>query len=234
MAQNSFDRAIPRGVARDQSILRNVYMWMTLGLAITGVVAMFVASSTGLMQALVGNRMLFFLLIIGELGLVFYLSARIHTMSPGAATAAFAGYAILNGVTLSVIFLAYTNASIARAFFVAAGMFAGMSLWAMTTKKDLSSIGNYLIMGLWGIIIASLVNMFLASSSLSWVISFVGVFLFLGLTAYDTQIIKRWSAEMGDADEADYMRISIMGALKLYLDFINLFLFLLRLLGNRE
>lgn len=234
MAQNSFDRAIPRGVARDQSILKNVYMWMTLGLAITGVVAMFVASSTGLMQALVGNRMLFFLLIIGELGLVFYLSARIHTMSPGAATAAFAGYAILNGVTLSVIFLAYTNASIARAFFVASGMFAGMSLWAMTTKKDLSSIGNYLIMGLWGIIIASLVNMFLASSSLSWVISFVGVFLFLGLTAYDTQIIKRWSAEMGDVGEADYMRISIMGALKLYLDFINLFLFLLRLLGNRE
>ena len=234
MAKNSFDRAIPRGVARDQSILRNVYMWMTLGLAITGVVAMFVASSTGLMQALVGNRMLFFLLIIGELGLVFYLSARIHTMSPGAATAAFAGYAILTGVTLSVIFLAYTNASIARAFFVAAGMFAGMSLWAMTTKKDLSSIGNYLIMGLWGIIIASLVNIFLASSSLSWVISFVGVFLFLGLTAYDTQIIKRWSAEMGDVGEADYMRISIMGALKLYLDFINLFLFLLRLLGNRE
>lgn len=234
MAQNSFDRAIPRGVARDQSILKNVYMWMTLGLAITGVVAMYVASNTALMQAIVGNTMLFFLLIIAELGLVFFLSARIHTMSPGAATAAFAGYAILNGVTLSVIFLAYTSASIARAFFVASGMFAGMSLWAMTTKKDLSSIGNYLIMGLWGIIIASLVNIFLSSSSLSWVISFVGVFLFLGLTAYDTQIIKRWSAEMGDVDEADYMRISIMGALKLYLDFINLFLFLLRLLGNRE
>lgn len=234
MAQNSFDRAISGSVTRDQSILKNVYMWMTLGLAITGVVAMYVASSPGIMQALVGNRMLFFLLIAGELGLVFFLSARIHKMSPGAATASFAGYAVLNGVTLSVIFLAYTNASIARAFFVAAGMFAGMSLWAMTTKKDLSSIGNYLIMGLWGIIIASVVNIFLASSSLSWVISFVGVFLFLGLTAYDTQIIKRWSAEMGDMDEADFMRISIMGALKLYLDFINLFLFLLRLLGNRE
>ncbi|MFP4302259.1 MAG: Bax inhibitor-1/YccA family protein, partial [Alkalispirochaetaceae bacterium] len=234
MPQNSFDRAIPRSFARDQSILKNVYTWMALGLAITGVVALYVASTPALMQTLVGNRMLFFLLIAGELGLVFFLSARIHKMSPGAATASFAGYAILNGVTLSVIFLAYTNASIARAFFVAAGMFAGMSLWAMTTKKDLSSIGNYLIMGLWGIIIASLVNIFLASSSLSWVISFVGVFLFLGLTAYDTQIIKRWSAEMGDVDDADYMRISIMGALKLYLDFINLFLFLLRLLGNRE
>ncbi|MFW6337703.1 MAG: Bax inhibitor-1/YccA family protein, partial [Alkalispirochaetaceae bacterium] len=222
MPQNSFDRAIPRSFARDQSILKNVYTWMALGLAITGVVALYVASTPALMQTLVGNRMLFFLLIAGELGLVFFLSARIHKMSPGAATASFAGYAILNGVTLSVIFLAYTNASIARAFFVAAGMFAGMSLWAMTTKKDLSSIGNYLIMGLWGIIIASLVNIFLASSSLSWVISFVGVFLFLGLTAYDTQIIKRWSAEMGDVDDADYMRISIMGALKLYLDFINL------------
>lgn len=234
MAQNNFDRAIPRDFARDQSILKNVYMWMTLGLAITGVVALFVASSPALMQAIVGNTILFILIIVAELGLVFYLSARIQTMSPGVATAAFAGYAILNGITLSVIFLAYTQASIARAFFVAAGMFAGMSLWAMTTKKDLSSIGNYLVMGLWGIIIASLVNIFLASSSLSWVISFVGVFLFLGLTAYDTQIIKRWSAEMSGADEADFMRISIMGALKLYLDFINLFLFLLRLLGNRQ
>ena len=234
MAQNSFERALAGNFAREHSILKNVYMWMTLGLAITGVVAMYVASSQALMEAIVGNRLFFFLLIAGELGLVFWLSARIHQMSPTTATAAFAGYAILNGVTLSVIFLAYTQASIARAFFVAAGMFAGMSVWAMTTKKDLSSIGNYLIMGLWGIIIASLVNIFLASSSLSWAISFVGVFLFLGLTAYDTQIIKRWSAEMGDADEADYMRISIMGALKLYLDFINLFLFLLRLLGNRE
>ncbi|MFP4329693.1 MAG: Bax inhibitor-1/YccA family protein [Alkalispirochaetaceae bacterium] len=234
MRENGFDRAISQGFVREQTILKNVYMWMTLGLAITGVVALLVSSNEGMVRTLLGNRALFFGLIIGELGLVFWLSARIHTMSPATATAAFAGYSILNGVTLSVVFLIYTAASIAQAFFVAAGMFGTMSLWAMTTRKDLSSVGNYLIMGLFGIIIASLVNMFIGSSALSWGISFVGVFLFLGLTAYDTQIIKQWSAQMSDADEATFMRLSIMGALKLYLDFINIFLFLLRLLGNRE
>jgi hypothetical protein len=142
---------------------------------------------------------------------------------------------VLNGVTLSVILLAYARASISTALFVSAGTFAGMSLYAVTTKRDLSRFGTYLIYGLWGILIASLVNMFLRSPAVHWVLSYLGVALFLGLTAYDTQVIKRWSQELGDsAGEADYIRLSILGALKLYLDFINLFLFFVRIFGRRR
>jgi len=222
-------------LVRERSILRNVYMWMALGLAITGVVAMYVAGNMQLVRSIVMNRGLFFGLMIGELALVWYLSARIHTMSPGAATFAFAAYAVLNGITLSVIFLLYTATSIATTFFVTASTFGVLSVFAITTKRELGGLGQYLFAGLIGIIIASVVNMFIGSATIDYVISFIGVFLFMGLTAYDTQIIKRWSAEMsGSVDEADYMRLSIMGALKLYLDFINLFLFLLRFLGNRR
>ena len=157
------------------------------------------------------------------------------TLSPSAATLGFAAYAVLNGVTLSLIFLAYTGASIASSLFITAGTFAGMSIYAVMTKRDLSSLGHYLIMGLWGIIIASVVNMFLRSSALYWLLSYGGVALFLGLTAYDTQMIKRWSDELGSSpSEADFLRISILGALKLYLDFINLFLFILRIFGRRR
>ena len=220
---------------RQRSILRNVYLWMALGLAITGVVAMYVAGNTQLVRSIVMNRGLFMGLLIGELALVWFLSARISTMNPTTATLAFAGYAVLNGLTLSVIFLAYTGASIAVTFFVAASTFGVLSIFAITTKRNLGGMGQYLFAGLIGIIIASLVNMFIGSATISYVISFVGVFLFMGLTAYDTQMIKRWSDQLSDsADEADFMRVSIMGALKLYLDFINLFLFLLRFLGNRR
>lgn len=224
-----------RSAAAERTVLRNVYLWMTLGLAITGVVAMYVAGNLQLVRAIVSNRLLFFGLIIGQLALVFTLSSRIHAMSPGAATLAFAAYSVLNGMTLSVILLVYTAASVAQAFFVAAGTFAVLSVYAVTTKRDLGGLGQYLFAGLIGIIIAMVVNMFLRSSAVEFAISFFGVFLFMGLTAYDTQIIKRWSQEMGpNPDEADFMRVSIMGALKLYLDFINLFLFLLRLMGNRR
>ncbi len=224
-----------RSAAAERSVLRNVYIWMTLGLAITGVVAMYVAGNPQLVRAIVTNRLLFFGIIIAQLGLVFTLSARIQAMSPTAATLTFAAYSVLNGLTLSVIFLAYTAASVAQAFFVAAGTFAVLSVYAVTTKRDLGGLGQYLFAGLMGLVIAMVVNMFLRSSTMEYVISFFGVFLFMGLTAYDTQIIKRWSQEMGpNADEADFMRVSIMGALKLYLDFINLFLFLLRLMGNRR
>jgi len=208
---------------------------MTGGLALTGVVAFGVASNQAVVQALVSNMILFFGLIVGELILVIYLSRRIMTLSPGTAVGGFALYAALNGVTLSLIFLAYTGTAIARVFFITAGTFAGVSLYAATTRRDLSGIGQYLIMGLWGIIIASLVNFFLRSETLYWIISYIGVAVFVGLTAYDTQIIKRWSEQHGDSlAEADFMRLSILGALKLYLDFINLFLMLLRILGNRE
>ena len=220
---------------RTRSILRNTYLWMTGGLALTGVVAFGVASNPSIVRALVMNRFLFFGLIIAELILVIALSRRIMTLSPGAAVGGFALYAALNGVTLSLIFLAYTGTSIARVFFISAGTFAGVSLYAATTRRDLSGIGPYLIMALWGIIIASLVNFFLRSESLYWIISYIGVALFIGLTAYDTQIIKRWSDQHSDSlGETDYMRLSILGALKLYLDFINLFLFFLRIFGRRR
>ena len=220
---------------RTRSILRNTYLWMTGGLALTGVVAYAVASNPAMVRALVSNRILFFGLIVGELILVIYLSRRIMSLSPGAAVGGFALFAALNGVILSVIFLAYTGTAITRVFFITAGTFAGVSLYAATTRRDLSGIGHYLIMGLWGIIIASLVNFFLRSETLYWIVSYIGVAVFIGLTAYDTQIIKRWSEQHSDGvGEADYMRLSILGALKLYLDFINLFLFFLRIFGRRR
>jgi FtsH-binding integral membrane protein len=220
---------------RTRSLLRNTYLWMTGGLALTGVVAFGVASNQAVVQALVSNMILFFGLIVGELILVIYLSRRIMTLSPGTAVGGFALYAALNGVTLSLIFLAYTGTAIARVFFITAGTFAGVSLYAATTRRDLSGIGQYLFMGLIGIIIASLVNFFLRSEILYWIISYIGVAVFVGLTAYDTQIIKRWSDQHGDSlAEADFMRLSILGALKLYLDFINLFLFFLRIFGRRR
>jgi FtsH-binding integral membrane protein len=220
---------------RTRSLLRNTYLWMTGGLALTGVVAFGVASNQAVVQALVSNMILFFGLIVGELILVIYLSRRIMTLSPGAAVGGFALFAALNGVTLSLIFLAYTGTAIARVFFITAGTFAGVSLYAATTRRDLSGIGQYLFMGLIGIIIASLVNFFLRSETLYWIISYIGVAVFVGLTAYDTQIIKRWSDQHGDSlAEADFMRLSILGALKLYLDFINLFLFFLRIFGRRR
>ncbi|GAB4375159.1 MAG: Bax inhibitor-1/YccA family protein [Spirochaetales bacterium] len=219
--------------ARERSLLKNVYLWMSLGLAITGVVALGIASNPRLVIGLVSNPLLFFGVILAEFGLVMYLSARIQTMSAGAATIAFATYAALNGVTLSLVFLAYTGTSIASAFFITAGTFGAMSLYAITTKRDLSGLGHYLMMGLLGLIIASVVNLFLRSSGMEWMISVVGVLLFVGLTAYDTQIIKNWSQQSAyTADESIYIRISVIGALKLYLDFINLFLFFLRLFGR--
>jgi FtsH-binding integral membrane protein len=220
---------------RERSLLRNVYLWMTGGLALTAVVALGVASNQDFTRALVANRFLFFAMLIAEVALVWFLSARITTLSPATAVGGFVAYAVLNGVTLSVILLAYARASVSTALFVSAGTFAGMSLYAVTTKRDLSRFGTYLIYGLWGILIASLVNLFLRSPAVHWVLSYLGVALFLGLTAYDTQVIKRWSQELGDsAGEADYIRLSILGALKLYLDFINLFLFFVRIFRRRR
>ena len=220
---------------RERSLLRNVYLWMTGGLALTAVVALGVASNQDFTRALVANRFLFFAILIAEVALVWFLSARITTLRPATAVGGFVAYAVLNGVTLSIILLAYARASVSTALFVSAGTFAGMSLYAVTTKRDLSRFGTYLIYGLWGILIASLVNFFLRSPAVHWMLSYLGVALFLGLTAYDTQVIKRWSQELGDsAGEADYIRLSILGALKLYLDFINLFLFFVRIFGRRR
>jgi hypothetical protein len=220
---------------QDRSVLKNVYLWMTGGMGVTGAVALYVSGTEALVRAIASNPLLLIGLIVAEIGLVFYVSARIHKMSPTVAMAAFGVYSLLNGVTLSLVFLAYTGASIAKVFFIAGGMFAATSLWAMTTKRNLAGFGQYLYMGLIGIILASVVNIFLGSATLDWIISLVGVAVFVGLTAYDTQQIQHWSAEAGNSmSKADYTRLSIMGALKLYLDFINLFLFLLRLLGDRR
>jgi len=227
--------SISTQLTRERSILRNVYLWMTGGLALTGLVGYGVSNSPSIMRALILNPVLFFGLIIGELILVLFLSSRITSLSPAAATALFTGYSALNGVTLSLVFMAYTETSIHSAFFITAATFGGMSVYALTTKRDLTGLGHYLIMGLWGVIIASVINIFLRSEALYWITSYVGVAVFLGLTAYDTQIIKGWSSELSDSvGEAEYLKLSILGALKLYLDFINLFLFFLRIFGRRR
>ena len=206
---------------------------MSGGLAITGLIAMWVASNESLVYSIVTNRLLFFGLIIGEVFLVGYLISRVNRMSAQTAGVLFTGYAALNGVTLSVVFLAYTSASIASTFFVTAGTFAIMSIYGYYTKKDLTSWGNLLFMALIGVIIASVVNFFMQSEMLYWLVTYAGVFVFVGLTAYDTQKIKRMSTanDIGSEGEA---KSAIVGALMLYLDFINLFLMLMRILGDRK
>lgn len=219
--------------ARERTILKNVYLWMTAGLGLTALISYFVASNPALLQALVGNMMGFFLLVIGEFALVFYLTARLDRMSQASAIGAFLAYSALNGIMLSTIFIVYTGAVIYKSFLTAALMFAGMSLYAMTTKRDLNRIGSYLVMGMWGLIGTMVLNMFLGSSGLDYLISFAGVAIFLGLTAWDTQKIVRWNQSYGTGiDEGTFTKLSIIGALSLYLDFINMFLFLLRIFGR--
>lgn len=211
--------------------LAKVFNWMGIGLAITGVIAYLTAAS-GLALQLAASP-LFMILIIGELGLVFYLSARVDKIQAATAQGLFVGYAVLNGLTLSMIFLAYTRTSIAGTFFITAGMFGAMSVYGLVTKRDLSGMGSFLFMGLIGIIIASIVNIFLQSSAVYWVTSMIGVLVFVGLTAYDVQRIKTMG-EQGIMAQGDQMirKGAIMGALTLYLDFINLFLMLLRFFGG--
>lgn len=227
------DRSATHGTvhaAARTGLMSNVYLWMTGGLALSGVIAWFVVSQPALFSAVAGNPMLYFGLIIGELALVWFLSARIMTMSIGAASGSFIAFAALNGITLSVLAAVYTQQQIFNAFFIAAAMFAGMSLYGYTTRRDLTTIGSYLSMGLLGLMIAIVVNLLIGSDAMGFLISIVGVALFLGLTAYDTQLIKRWQEEAGTMDETAFVRLSVLGALKLYLDMLNLFLFLLRLM----
>jgi hypothetical protein len=211
--------------------LAKVFNWMAMGLGLTGLIAYFTASS-GLARAIVGSP-LFFILIIAELGMVFYLSARVSKIQAATASGLFIGYSVLNGLTLSAVFLAYTSSSIAGTFLITAGMFGAMAIYGLATKRDLSGLGSFLFMGLVGIIIASVVNIFLQSSGMSWMISLLGVFIFTGLTAYDVQKIKNMGEEgiMSQGEEA-IKKGAVMGALALYLDFINLFLMLLRFFGG--
>ncbi len=217
-----------------RTLMGKVYLWMTLALAVTGLTSLYVASSPGLVQSIFASRGTFWLLVIAELALVFILSARIMKMSFSTAGIMFALYSVLNGVTMSFIFIAYTSTSIATAFFVTAGMFAAMSFIGFVTKKDLSSFGSFFTMALIGLIIASVVNIFLNSSVMYWIITYVGVLLFVGLTAYDTQKIKQMLIEYGDEVNDSTQKLALLGSLTLYLDFINLFLYILRLFGNNK
>lgn len=205
------------------------YRWMSLGLATTGVVALAVAHSPAALELLLGNRILFYALLFAQLGLVVALSAMASRVNTAVAALMFFAYAALTGVTFSTLFLVYTASSIAATFFVTAGAFAGLSLFGLVTKRDLSAVGRFAVFALIGVIIASVVNMFLRSNGLDWIITVVGVLLFAGLTAYDTQRLR----ELFRRSETT-ANLPLVGALTLYLDFINMFLFLLRILGNRR
>jgi len=215
------------------TFINKVYGWMALALAITGFVALRVASSESLVNTIASNQILFFGIIIAEVGLVIWLSSAIESMNATRAITLFLLYSALNGLTFSVLFLIYTAASIASTFFVTAGTFGVMSAYGYFTKTDLSSWGNILFMGLIGIIIASIVNIFWHSEVLYWAVTYIGVLVFVGLTAYDTQKIKRMSLEM-DVESEEGSKGAIMGALALYLDFINMFIFMLRIFGDRK
>ena len=215
------------------ALMRKVYVWMTLALVITGVTAYGVANSPALLTAIFMNSALRWGLIIGELALVFVISGMINRLSLTTATLLFVLYSVLNGATLSVIFVVFSTSAIAKTFFITAGMFGAMSLYGYTTKQDLSSIGKILFMALIGIIIATIVNVFMKSSMVDTVISYIGVVVFTGLTAWDTQKIKNALATAEGMDEG-VQKIALIGALNLYLDFINLFLYLLRIFGDRR
>lgn len=218
-----------------QRLMRSVYIWMCAGLLMTGLTAMTVAKDAELLTTILTSRFLFFGLMIAELGLVIYLSSRIMRMSFVTAGLCFAAYSILNGVTLSVIFVAYTMQSIASTFLITAGTFGAMAVVGFFIRKDLSGMGRMLLMLLIGIIIASVVNIFVASSGLAVILNYLGVLIFVGLTAYDTQKIKVMLLEASQYGHNDQtQKIALLGSLTLYLDFINLFIHLLRILGDRR
>jgi uncharacterized protein len=217
---------------RQSSFLSQVYAWMTAGLLVTAAVAAYTASAPSALNLIYGNPFTIWILFIAQIGLVIGLSASIERLTPGAAVALFIGYAALNGLTLSVIFLIYTSTSIAQAFVATAATFLVMSFYGATTKRDLSTFGNLLVTALIGFVIGSIINLFWANSALYWLLTYLGIVVFIGLTAYDTQQIKRLSEQAQDDTAA--RRLAIIGALKLYLDFINLFLLLLRLFSSRD
>jgi len=214
-----------------RAYMLKVYNYMAIGLALTGAVAFATSTSPEMMRAIYGTP-LQWVVMLAPIGIVFFLAARVHSMQASTAQAVFWVYAALMGLSLSYIFVAYTGTSVARVFFVTAGAFAGLSLYGYTTKKDLSGMGTFLFMGVIGILIASVVNIFLQSTGLQFAISVIGVLVFAGLTAYDTQRIKSIYYESDGTEVAE--KKAIMGALQLYLDFINMFIFLLHLFGNRN
>ncbi len=221
-------------IQTSNEVMRGVFNWMALGLGLTALTAYQVADSPTMLRLIFGNPIIFWGVILAELGLVFAVSGWVTRMSKGTASGLFLLYSLLNGVTMSVVLLAYSGALIAQTFFVAAAMFGAMGLYGYNTKRDLSSLGAFLFMGLVGVLIASLVQIFWQNPMMEFIISVVGVIVFTGLTAYDTNRIKELTYEVSDQGELATHRVKIIGALTLYLDFINLFLMLLRLFGGRS
>lgn len=217
-----------------QTYMAQVYGWMTCGLLLTAFVAWYTLYNQNVLMAIYSSQLVFFGLIIAQLALVFVLSGLIHKLSAGLATTLFMLYSALTGLTFSGVLFAYTAQSIAATFVVTAGMFGAMSLYGFTTKLDLSGMGSILFMALIGIVLASLVNFWLKSERLMWIVTYIGVIVFVGLTAYDTQRLKNIGAQIDVSDRGHLRKYSILGALTLYLDFINLFLMLLRIFGNRR
>lgn len=215
-----------------QSFFMQVYGWMMFGLLTTGVLAFYTAHSHFLLSLIFGSKLVFYGLLLAEVGIVFALGNSIQSLSATAASFLFFVYSALNGLTLASIFLRYTQGSIASVFFITAGTFGAMTIYGYLTKADLSKWGNLLFMSLIGLIIASLVNLFVQSSALMWVLTYAGVLIFVGLTAYDTQRLKEIAHQLNDEGSID--KFAVLGALTLYLDFINLFLYLLRIFGKRR
>ncbi len=213
------------------ALMRKVYLWMTLALVITAITAYGVATSPAAIQFILGNRIVFFGLIIAEFALVFAVGGMINKLSITTATLLFTLYSVVNGATLSVVLLAYTQESVTQVFFITAGTFAAMSAVGYLTKRDLSSVGRILFMALIGLIIATVVNIFWKNSGFMAILNYLGVLIFVGLTAYDTQKIKNMLLTAEDGGEVG-QKMALLGALTLYLDFINLFLYLLRILGK--
>ncbi len=218
---------------QETTFMSRVYGWMSFALALSALAAATTVSTPGILRLVIGNRAVFFGLILGELGLVLYLGAAIGRISLGTARAMLILYSVLNGLTLSSIFLAYTAESIGTTFLVAGATFGAMSVYGYATKRDLSRLGSFLFMGLIGIVIASLVNIFLRNDAIYWITTYAGVIVFVGLAAYDTQRIKAMGAQGGVGGDGAG-KVAVFGALALYLDFVNLFLMLLRLLGRRR
>lgn len=229
---NEKERGLDMSVAFP-ALMRKVYTWMTLALVITGVTAYGVANSPALLQVIYSSKLTFFGLIAAELGIVIYTSARIHKLALSTATLLFVLFSVINGATLASIFFVYSITAITKTFLVTAGTFGAMAFIGSTTKRDLTKMGGILMMALIGLIIAGIANMFIKSSSFDLIVSAIGVLIFVGLTAWDAQMIKRQLAMSPDTGESA-QKIALLGSLSLYLDFINMFLYLLRFFGNRD
>ncbi|PXZ08259.1 hypothetical protein DKK70_02665 [Gilliamella apicola] len=228
---NPNDSIIEQTGSRIQTYMSHVYGWMAVGLLLTAFVAWFASNNYQLVMFL---ARIMWVLLIAEIGLVFAISGMINRLSGATATTLFMLYSVLNGCTFSIYFLYYTSSSIASVFFITAGMFSALAVYGYTTKRNLSGLGSFLFMGLIGIVIASLVNIFLQSAPLMWAITYIGVFVFAGLTAYDTQKLKEFGVNLSQDDQNMFRRYVILGALTLYLDFINLFIMLLRIFADRR